>query len=197
MAFQTVLVVDDESGPRESLRMLLTPNHEVLTSSNGANSLEILRTEKVDVVTLDLNMPGIGGEELMRTIHAEHPQVEIIVITGCASLASAQEGIRHGICDYLQKPFDVVQVTAAVNRALTRGGARRGTAPIIFMAMVSRSISTRFCDGAIYRSPAAIACRTVPARISSSAALIVVSCGLSAVQPSAATWPGGVTVSSW
>jgi putative nucleotidyltransferase with HDIG domain len=122
----TVLVVDDERGPRESLRMLLTPNHEVLTSSSGANALEILRTEKVDVVTLDLNMPGIGGEELMRTIHAEHPHVEIIVITGCASLASAQEGIRHGICDYLQKPFDVVQVTAAVNRALTRGSARQG-----------------------------------------------------------------------
>ena len=122
----TVLVVDDERGPRESLRMLLAPNHEVLTSSSGVNALEILRTEKVDVVTLDLNMPGIGGEELMRTVREEHPHVEIIVITGCGSLASAQEGIRHGICDYLQKPFDVVQVTAAVNRALTRGGARRG-----------------------------------------------------------------------
>jgi DNA-binding NtrC family response regulator len=122
----TVLVVDDERGPRESLRMLLAPNHEVLSSSSGVNALEILRTEKVDVVTLDLNMPGIGGEELMRTIREEHPHVEIIVITGCGSLASAQEGIRHGICDYLQKPFDVVQVTAAVNRALTRGSARRG-----------------------------------------------------------------------
>jgi putative nucleotidyltransferase with HDIG domain len=118
--------VDDERGPRESLRMLLAPNHEVLTASSGVSALEILRTQKVDVVTLDLNMPGIGGEELMRTIREEHPHVEIIVITGCGSIASAQEGIRHGICDYLQKPFDVVQVTAAVNRALTRGSARRG-----------------------------------------------------------------------
>jgi putative nucleotidyltransferase with HDIG domain len=140
----TVLVVDDERGPRESLRMLLTPNHEVLTSSSGANALEILRTEKVDVVTLDLNMPGIGGEELMRTIHAEHPHVEIIVITGCASLASAQEGIRHGICDYLQKPFDVVQVTAAVNRALTRGGARRGL--VTFMEELGDAVGGRDRD---------------------------------------------------
>lgn len=122
----TVLVVDDERGPRESLRMLLTPNHQVLTANSGVNALEVLKTEKVDVVTLDLNMPGIGGEELMRTIRDDHPHVEIIVITGCASLESAQEGIRRGICDYLQKPFDVVQVTAAVNRALTRGHARRG-----------------------------------------------------------------------
>jgi putative nucleotidyltransferase with HDIG domain len=136
--------VDDERGPRESLRMLLTPNHEVLTASSGANALEILRTEKVDVVTLDLNMPGIGGEELMRTIHAEHPHVEIIVITGCASLASAQEGIRHGICDYLQKPFDVVQVTAAVSRALTRGGARRGL--VKFMEELGDAVGGRERD---------------------------------------------------
>jgi putative nucleotidyltransferase with HDIG domain len=106
--------------------MLLAPNHEVLTAGSGVDALEILRTKRVDVVTLDLNMPGIGGEELMRTIREERPQAEIIVITGCASLASAQEGIRRGICDYLQKPFDVVQVTAAVTRALTRGNARRG-----------------------------------------------------------------------
>jgi len=140
----TVLVVDDERGPRESLRMLLAPNHEVLTSNSGANALEILRTEKVDVATLDLNMPGIGGEELMRTIREEHPHVEIIVITGCGSLASAQEGIRHGICDYLQKPFDVVQVTAAVNRALTRGGARRGL--VQFMEELGDAVGGRDRD---------------------------------------------------
>jgi len=122
----TVLVVDDERGPRDSLRMLLTPNHRVLTASSGVDALEILRTEPVDVATVDLNMPGICGQELMRTIHEECPHVEIIVITGCATLASARDGIRYGICDYLQKPFDVVQVTAAVSRAVKRGASRRG-----------------------------------------------------------------------
>ena len=48
-----------------------------------------------------------------------------VVITGCATLASARDGIRYGICDYLQKPFDVVQVTAAVSRAVKRGASRR------------------------------------------------------------------------
>ena len=88
------------------------------------NALEILRTETVDVVTLDLNMPGIDGEDVMRTMRRDFPQIEVVVITGCGSVESAAEGIRHGICDYLQKPFDVVQVGAAVKRALTRQRAR-------------------------------------------------------------------------
>jgi putative nucleotidyltransferase with HDIG domain len=121
-----ILVVDDERGPRESLRMILTPHHEVRLARSGSQALEMLGAERVDVVTLDLNMPGLGGQELMRSIHHEFPHVEIIVITGCGTLESAAEGIRYGICDYLQKPFDVVQVTAAVTRALSRRRARLG-----------------------------------------------------------------------
>lgn len=122
----TVLIVDDERGPRESLRMILSPTFRVLGARSGSEALEQLRNEPVDVVTLDLRMPGMTGEEVMRTVREEFPHVEIIVVTGCASLESATEGIRFGICDYLQKPFDVVQVTAAVTRALVRRRARTG-----------------------------------------------------------------------
>jgi putative nucleotidyltransferase with HDIG domain len=101
--------------------MILAPNHRVLQASSGVEALEILGTNHVDLVTLDLNMPGIKGEELMRTIRGEYPQVEIIIITGCGSLESAAEGIRS---DYLLKPFDVVQVSASVLRALSRQRAR-------------------------------------------------------------------------
>jgi response regulator RpfG family c-di-GMP phosphodiesterase len=120
-----VLVVDDERGPRESLRMILSPDYEVLQASSAAEALDVLATETVDLATLDLNMPGMSGQDLMREIRSEHPRVEIIVITGCGSVESAAEGIRSGICDYLQKPFDVVQVSAAVSRALARQGARK------------------------------------------------------------------------
>jgi len=113
----TVLVVDDERGPRESLRMILSPDYQVLQASSAAEALDVLATETVDLATLDLNMPGMSGQDLMREIRSEHPRVEIIVITGCGSVESAAEGIRSGICDYLQKPFDVVQVSAAVSRA--------------------------------------------------------------------------------
>ena len=120
----TVLVVDDERGSRESLRMILSPHHNVLQAASGAEALDTLRTSPVELLTLDLNMPGMKGDDLMRLVRSEFPQVEIIVITGCGTLESATSGIRYGICDYLQKPFDVVQVTGAVMRALSRQRAR-------------------------------------------------------------------------
>jgi response regulator RpfG family c-di-GMP phosphodiesterase len=124
----TILVVDDERGPRESLRMILRPTHEVLCARDGLEALEILRTGAVDLVTLDLNMPGIQGEEMMRTIRREFPNVELIVITGHGTLENAAEAVRYGVSDYLQKPFDVVQVSASVFRALSR---RRGRSRLV------------------------------------------------------------------
>jgi putative nucleotidyltransferase with HDIG domain len=118
------LIVDDERGPRESLRMILSGQHRVLTAEDGSSALEILRTEDIDLVTVDLNMPGIKGDELIRTVRAELPQIELIVITGCGSIDSAIEGIRHGVFDYLTKPFDVVQVLASVDRAIERRQSR-------------------------------------------------------------------------
>ena len=120
-----VLIVDDERGPRESLRMILSGSHEVTTAEDGAEALDVLRTDSIDLVTVDLNMPGMKGDELMRTVRAEFPQTEIIIITGCSSIETAVEGIRHGVFDYLTKPFDVVQVTASVDRALERHSSRR------------------------------------------------------------------------
>ncbi len=131
-----VLVVDDERGPRESLRMILSGSHQVTTADEGAEALEILRTESIDLVTVDLNMPGMKGDELMRTIRAEFPQTEIIIITGCGSVETAVEGIRHGVFDYLTKPFDVVQVTASVERALARREGRQRM--VCFLEGISR-----------------------------------------------------------
>jgi putative two-component system response regulator len=112
----TILVIDDEAGPRESLRMILTPHYAVETASGAAEGLDFLRTRDIDVVTVDLNMPGMKGDQLIRTVRAEFPHVGVIVITGCATIETAVEGIRLGVNDYLTKPFDVVAVMAAVDR---------------------------------------------------------------------------------
>jgi response regulator RpfG family c-di-GMP phosphodiesterase len=106
--------------------MILGPCHETLVARDGSQALDLLRSRPVDLVTLDLNMPGLKGEPLMRRIRRQFPDVEVIVITGCPTLASATEGLRAGISDYLSKPFDVIQVRVAVERALgRRNGARR------------------------------------------------------------------------
>lgn len=122
----TVLIVDDERGPRESLRMILSPAYQVLVAPDGSEALELLRQHPVDLVTLDLNMPGMNGIDAMQAIHDEFPQIEIVIVTGCGTIESAAQGIRFGICDYLQKPFDIVQVMGAVGRALARRKARIG-----------------------------------------------------------------------
>jgi response regulator RpfG family c-di-GMP phosphodiesterase len=132
----SILIVDDERGPRESLRMILSGGHRVLTTGDGASALEILRTDRIDLVTVDLNMPGMKGGELIRTVRAELPQVELIIITGCGSIDSAVEGIRHGVFDYLTKPFDVVQVLASVERAMARRQSRGRM--ISFLESISR-----------------------------------------------------------
>lgn len=121
----TLLVVDDEKGPRESLRMILSPQHRVIAAESAAEALDVLEREpEIEVVTIDLNMPGMKGDELMRIVRQRHPQVEVIVITGFSSVESAVAGIRHGVFDYLTKPFDVVEVASTVRRALERRGSR-------------------------------------------------------------------------
>lgn len=150
-----ILVVDDEFGPRESLRMILRPTYEVLTASDGSEALEILRTTAIDLVTLDLNMPGLQGEELMRVIRREFQAVEVIVITGYGSVDSAVEGLRYGICDYIQKPFDVVKVISAVSRGL---GSRQGRAQLTSFLehlgqLVGRAEDVQQILGQIERSP--------------------------------------------
>jgi response regulator RpfG family c-di-GMP phosphodiesterase len=98
----------------------------VLTAPNAIDALAILRREPIDIMTIDLNMPGMGGQDLLRRVHEEFPNTEVVVITGCATVESAAESVRIGICDYLEKPFDVVKVGAAIQRAVSRRRARGG-----------------------------------------------------------------------
>jgi signal transduction histidine kinase len=116
----SLLIVDDEKGPAESLRIIFKPTYNVYTATGGAQALDIVRSTPIDVVTLDLRMPGMLGTEVMEHIKRLDPDIEVIVITGYASLDSAVQGLRHRIFDYITKPFDVAQVSDLVGRAVAR-----------------------------------------------------------------------------
>jgi signal transduction histidine kinase len=120
----SLLIVDDERGPAESLRMVFKSNYDVFTAPGGEEALAVLRKEPIDVVTLDLRMPGMPGTEVMEHIKRFDPDIEIIVVTGYASLDSAIRGLRHRVFDYVTKPFDVPQISDLVERAVER---RRST----------------------------------------------------------------------
>ncbi len=116
----SLLIVDDERGPTESLRMIFKPAYNVFTAHAGEQALEILHSRSIDVVTLDLRMPGMPGVEVMEQIKRYDPDIEVIVVTGYASLDSAIRGLRHRVFDYVTKPFDVPRIADVVRRAVER-----------------------------------------------------------------------------
>ena len=116
----SILIVDDEIGPRESLRMILKPNYEVHTAANGYEALNFIGREKVDLVTLDLKMPGIPGMDVLREIRKLNNNIEVIIITGYGTLANAIEAIRFGAVDFISKPFNVTEIISIVGKSVER-----------------------------------------------------------------------------
>jgi len=115
-----IIVVDDEAGPRESLRMILNLEHDVRMASSGREALEMVVERKPDLVFLDIRMPEMDGTEVLRHIKEMAPDVEVAMITAYAAVQSAQRAMRLGALDYITKPFGVTEVETVVERALAR-----------------------------------------------------------------------------
>ncbi|MCF7816841.1 MAG: response regulator [Kiritimatiellales bacterium] len=116
----TVLVIDDERGPRESLRMVLKYDYEVFAADRVDGGIELLREKKPDLVIMDIRMPEKSGIEGLQEIRAIDPNVSIIMLTGYGDLETAQKAIRFGANDYLQKPFDTTEIQEIVKKYVER-----------------------------------------------------------------------------
>jgi len=119
-----ILIVDDEIGPRESLKMILNPYYNVHIAERGAQAVEMLKQIPIDLVTVDLKMPGFSGINVLEKVKQHDPDIEAIIITGYGSLDTAIEGLRLGAFDYISKPFDVNHILALVRRGLDRRNAK-------------------------------------------------------------------------
>jgi signal transduction histidine kinase len=113
-----VLVVDDEMGPRESMRMILKPLHNVFTAEDGVSALKTIQQEPIDLVTLDLRMPGIDGIEVLKQIKKHNPNIEVIVVTGYGSLKTATEAMKYGVKGYVTKPYNLQEINTLVEKAI-------------------------------------------------------------------------------
>jgi DNA-binding response OmpR family regulator len=120
-----VLVIDDEMGPRESLRMLLKPNYQVYTAENVEAGLRILREKKPDAVVSDIRMPGTSGIDGLRKIREIDPHVAVIMLTGFGALETAKEALRLGANDYISKPFDAREMREVIGRNVERTRIQR------------------------------------------------------------------------
>src|SRR3972149_1489604 len=115
-----ILVVDDQAGPRESLRILLKDRFQVLTAANGEDGLRLAAAERPDLVFMDIRMPELNGVEALQRLKAFDPTIEVVMITAYASLETVKNALRYGALDYLVKPFSRRDVEEAVQRALAR-----------------------------------------------------------------------------
>ena len=115
-----VLVIDDEMGPRESLRMLLKPNYQVHTADSVEAGIRLLREKHPDAVITDIRMPGTNGIDGLRKIREIDPHVAVIMLTGFGALETAQEALRLGANDYINKPFDAHEMRDVISRNVQR-----------------------------------------------------------------------------
>ena len=116
----TVLVIDDEAGPRDALKVILRPFFNIQSAESAQAAIDVLSQQQIDLITLDQKLPDRQGLDLLQEIKHDHADIEVIIITGYGSLKSAMEGIRHGAAGYLLKPFNVTELITLVNQTLEK-----------------------------------------------------------------------------
>lgn len=115
-----ILVIDDERGPRESLRMVLKYDYEIFLADRVDGGVDLLRDKQPDLVIMDIRMPEKSGIEGLQEIREIDPNVSIVMLTGYGDLETAQQAIRYGANDYLQKPFDTNEIQQVVKKYVHR-----------------------------------------------------------------------------
>jgi two-component system response regulator AtoC len=125
MAKRQVLVIDDEPGVRESLRMLLKHSYEVLTAVSGNEGLQLLSKQGVDVVLLDILMPGMDGLEVLEEIKQRNLPVQVVMLTATKTVKTAVTAMKLGAFDYVTKPFDIDELQVIVERAMESAALAR------------------------------------------------------------------------
>jgi len=119
MSAPFIMLVDDEVDYVKVLaERLNNRNVKTITAFSGAEGLEKLKTNQaLDVIILDVRMPGMDGHETLSEIKKTAPLTEVILLTGHATMESAIDGMKQGAFDYLMKPFDIDQLVAKVTEA--------------------------------------------------------------------------------
>src|SRR5512139_1160402 len=118
-----IVVIDDEQIMREGCsRILSKDGWAVICAENGTKGLEEIKgqSEKIDVILLDLMMPGMSGMEVLDQVRVTNPNLLVIVITGYATVESAVETMKKGAYDFIPKPFTPDQLRIIVRRALEK-----------------------------------------------------------------------------
>ena len=114
----TLLIVDDEEGPRQALRVIFGAEYDVLLAEDGYAAIELAQTRSIDVAVLDIRMAGMSGIDVLERIRFVDPTIGVVMMTAHETTETLRQAMRLRASDYITKPFDIATMRAAVTRAL-------------------------------------------------------------------------------
>jgi len=142
---KTVLVVDDDEGMRDTLTAVLKRDYRVLRAATGEVALQLMEKEDVELMLLDVRLPGISGFEVLKITKENYPYVEVIVISAINELDAAIEAMRHGAYHYLSKDFDIEGIRTLMANASERQDLSRHVTRL--RAEVAEQVDREFIVG--------------------------------------------------
>ena len=116
----TLLIVDDEDGPRQSLRVIFKDDYDLLIAEDGPAAIELAKKNDIDVAVLDIRMAGMSGIEVLERLKFVCPNIEAIMMTAFETTDTIRQALRLRACDYINKPFDIATMRGAVAQAMQR-----------------------------------------------------------------------------
>jgi DNA-binding NtrC family response regulator len=122
---KTVLIVDDDEGMRDTLTAILKRDYRVLRVASGEAALPIMNREDVDLILLDVRLPGISGFEVLRIVKENYSLVEVLMISAITDVETAVQAMKHGAYHYITKDFDYDQLRSLVRNASERQDLNR------------------------------------------------------------------------
>ena len=113
---KSILVCDDEEGIRESLKLILEKDYDVVFAETGDEAIRKMRSAPMDLAILDIKMPKKDGLETLKELKKINPSLKVIIATGYKSTDVAQEAMKLGAVDYVVKPFNRKTITEVVKK---------------------------------------------------------------------------------
>ena len=110
-----LLIVDDEDGPRQSLRVIFKDEYDLLMAEDGPTAIELAQKHASDVAVLDIRMAGMSGIEVLERLKFVKPEIEAIMMTAFETTDTIRQALRLRACDYINKPFDIATIRTAVS----------------------------------------------------------------------------------